>query len=147
MKTSSLITKLKNSENLSFEEIQKFQEWADKKTEIQRLTKIPFFSERDIWWISVGKNIGNEQEGKGKKFLRPVLIIRKFNTQIFYGIPLSSKIKNHNKYYFSFVFKNQEISALISQMKLFDAKRLQDKMGRVSHESFTKIKNSFIELF
>jgi len=73
--------------------------------------------------------------------------VRKFNKNIFYGVPLSSQIKEKNRYYISISFQDKKISALISQMKLIDAKRLHVKMGKLSGSSFTKTKNSIKELF
>ena len=33
------------------------------------------FKERDIFWVSIGQNIGYEQNGKSDIFSRPVLIL------------------------------------------------------------------------
>lgn len=123
-----------------------FDQWNKTKKKISLSSKTPFFNEREIWWISVGENIGDEENGKGQRFLRPILILKKFNSKLFYAIPLSSKIKS-NKYYVSFSFKEQKISAIISQLRIFDGKRLQDKMGKIPNNTFKKLKNSFIELF
>lgn len=38
-----------------------------------------YFYEKDVWWASLGANIGHEEDGKNKKFERPVLILKKFN--------------------------------------------------------------------
>ncbi len=50
----------------------------------------PFFKEREIWWVSIGINIGHEEDGKGEQYSRPVLILKKFNKYTFSGIPLST---------------------------------------------------------
>lgn len=52
------------------------------------------FKEREVWWCSIGMNIGVEIYGKGKKFTRPVLIFRKFNKDSFLGIPFTSQPKD-----------------------------------------------------
>ena len=75
----------------------------------------------------MGINIGNELDGKNEFFNRPVLVLRKFNRFIFYGIPLSSKIKEDNPYYVPIHVKGRTVSAIISQMRLFDSKRLTDR--------------------
>ena len=38
-----------------------------------------------------------------------VLIVRKFNPHIFFGVPLTTKIK-HNPYYFPMRFKERTVS-------------------------------------
>lgn len=42
-----------------------FDGWNIKKKEINsKFHKPPMFKERDIWWISVGINVGFEEDGK-----------------------------------------------------------------------------------
>jgi mRNA-degrading endonuclease toxin of MazEF toxin-antitoxin module len=83
-----------------------------------------------IWWCRLGENVGHEQCGKGDEFLRPVVIIKKFNRNLFYGVPTSSKYKN-NKYYFDLKLKKNNTFALLSQMRAIDARRLKYKMARL----------------
>ena len=42
---------------------------------------------KDIWWVSVGVNVGFEEDGKNDNFVRPVLVLKKFNNDMFLGIP------------------------------------------------------------
>ena len=42
----------------------KFDLWNIKKKEINKKEKEIQFREREIWWISIGVNIGFEQDGK-----------------------------------------------------------------------------------
>lgn len=35
-----------------------------------------YFKERQIWWASIGQNIGVEANGKNKKYERPVIILK-----------------------------------------------------------------------
>ena len=37
----------------------------------------------EIWMCALGKNIGREQNGGGESFSRPMLVIKKFNNEIF----------------------------------------------------------------
>lgn len=72
--------------------------------------------------------------------MRPVIIIKKFNNEIFWCIPLTTKIKT-GKHYHSFSFDEKEIStAIISQLRLIDAKRLQYKVGDINKGDFEEIK-------
>lgn len=48
----------------------------------------------------MGQNIGFEQNGKGDNFVRPVIILKKFNKNMFFGIPLSTQIKDGKFYYY-----------------------------------------------
>lgn len=49
-----------------------------------------FPKEREIWWSSVGVNIGVETDGKHETFERPVLIIRVFNQEMLWVVPVTS---------------------------------------------------------
>ena len=99
--------------------------------------------------MNMGKNIGFEQDGKGENFVRPVVIIKGFNKNMFFGIPLSTKMKE-GKFYYKFRFQKKdelvENIALLSQMRLFSTKRLLNKIGVISKEDFIKMKNEFKSL-
>ena len=102
-----------------------FSDWHRAKTKINNQSEEnkPFFYEREIWWVSVGKNIGFEEDGKNENFIRPVLILRKFNKYTFLGVPLTSS-EIVNKYRIPFSYKDEARSvALISQIRVFDSKR------------------------
>lgn len=55
-----------------------FDGWNTKKKLAHAINKRPFFHEREIWYCALGVNVGFEQDGKGKDFLRPVIGIKKF---------------------------------------------------------------------
>jgi mRNA-degrading endonuclease toxin of MazEF toxin-antitoxin module len=110
--------------------IKKFQQWFLIKENIETLNVGRSFEEGQIWWCRLGENVGHEQCGKGDEFLRPVVIIKKFNRNLFYGVPTSSKYKN-NKYYFDLKLKKNNTFALLSQMRAIDARRLKYKMARL----------------
>jgi mRNA interferase MazF len=106
------------------------------------------FDEREIWYCHLGENIGFEQDGRGELFLRPVVIIKKFNNEIFWGIPLT---RTHKilPFYFSFVphlvsnDSPKESTAILSQVRLTDARRLRRQIGRISEQDFSLLKEKF----
>jgi hypothetical protein len=62
-----------------------FDKWHNKKKKLDK-NKIDynfFYHEREIWWSSIGLNIGVETNGKSDHFERPVLIVKKFNKDMF----------------------------------------------------------------
>jgi mRNA interferase MazF len=123
-----------------------FTYWHTEKTEIQSGKERPFFHEREVWFSTIGANIGFEQDGRGDKFLRPVLILKKFNNEVLWAIPLTTKSKQ-GKYYFSFSLEGVEGStAILSQLRLLDAKRLQYKIGNISTEEFKELKTKLRQL-
>ncbi len=67
--------------------IKDFENWNKLKQKLESRKNIPTFKEREIWWCSIGVNIGCEEDGKNQLFNRPILIIRKFNNNMFLGAP------------------------------------------------------------
>lgn len=127
-------------------DIKIFDKWNEVKKDINS-KKINFqFKQRDIFFMSVGKNIGFEQNGHGDDFKRPVLVFRKFNKYIFQGIPLTSKIKE-DKFHCEFEYKRGTRSfAVLSQLKLFDIRRACYYDGKISHEMFAEVKEKINNL-
>ena len=121
-----------------------FEKWHFEKGKINQSDIRSLFNERELWSCAIGANVGSEQDGKGALFLRPVLIFKKFNDEIFWGIPLTHSPKR-DKYYFS-LRENVHSVAILSQIRLLDAKRLQWRMGRIDTKTFKALKNAFIQL-
>lgn len=128
------------------EYIKNFDNWNKKKKLLDEATvQPPYFKEKEIWWLSIGVNVGFEEDGKDSNFVRPVLVIKKFNRNIFLGIPLSTKIKN-NIYYVKITHQNKNISAMISQIKTFSSKRILNKIGALDNEDFDLVMGKIKEL-
>lgn len=94
----------------------------------------------------MGQNIGFEQNGKGDNFVRPVVVFKKFNKNMFFGIPLSTQIKE-GRFYYYFEFKKgtntSKNIALLSQMKLYSTNRLLNKIGVINKKDFDNMKEKF----
>ncbi|MET0155395.1 MAG: type II toxin-antitoxin system PemK/MazF family toxin [Rickettsiales bacterium] len=120
-----------------------FDGWIVQKKKAHHAHERPMFKEREVWWCGLGANVGDEQDGKGQSFSRPVLVLKKFNRNIFIGIPLSTQLKD-KPYYYKFHFKGIEQSLILSQIRLMDAKRFRDKMGDVPSHEMEKIKERLL---
>lgn len=125
--------------------IKRFLEWIQNKINIDQRPRGKIIHLCEVYWCSLGENIGDEENGKGDTFRRPVLIIKKFNNNIFWGVPMSTKIKN-NRYYVPVLLKNIHQSVMISQLRILDTKRLEQYMGYISREDFKKVRLRLIEL-
>jgi len=123
-----------------------FKKWHEHKRKIENERPRVFFKEREIWLCYLGENVGFEQDGRGEEFLRPIIIIKKFNNEIMWVVPLT-RTEKKNKYYFSFSFGDKETSvAILSQIRLVDAKRLKYKMGDIKTTDFKDLKNKIRQL-
>ena len=120
--------------------MKKFNEWNDLKQHLDTKECKINFKEREIYWGSIGENIGFEQNGKGQDFSRPILVVRKLNNQLFFGVPLSTKLRD-GTYYYNFEFlENQKSSALLVQAKVYDIKRIDRKLGMINKDNFLELK-------
>lgn len=119
--------------------------WHKLKTWIHNDNHRLFFHEREIWFCFLGSNVGFEQDGKGGEFLRPVIVVKKFNNQIFWGIPLTSTLKD-SKYYLVIEFDGRKNSAILSQLRLIDAKRLKYKIGVLPEGQFFELTKKLKDL-
>ena len=123
-----------------------YSEWHNKKELLNNRTDLDkiYFREKEVWWTALGANIGFEQDGKGKEFRRPVLILKKFNKYVILVVPLTTKIKLGNKYYIECNLTTDDLPrmAIISQIRMIDSKRLIDKLGVASEDSFNEIKSA-----
>jgi mRNA-degrading endonuclease toxin of MazEF toxin-antitoxin module len=92
--------------------IKSYAEWHILKTTIQHRTPPPF-REREIWWCHLGLNIKHEADGKGNELRRPVLVLRKFNTNCFIGVPLTTASR---------------LTSKMGQMKTYPFEALREKI-------------------
>lgn len=123
----------------------KFISWIFNKIIIDKTLKSINLKEGTVYWCSLGESIGFEQNGKGEDFRRPVLVFKKFNNNLFWGIPMSSVIK-YNKYCTHVLLKDIERSVLMSQLRVLDTKRLDDFIGYISKIDFIKIQIQIINI-
>lgn len=125
----------------------RFDEWNKEKKSIDGGDGRKFFIKpREIWFTKMGENIGFEENGK-KEFTRPVLVIKKVGN-LFFTVALTTKGKD-NKFYHLFreaAFASEQLenekksSAILSQVRVMDKKRFEEKIGTLSEDEFETIK-------
>jgi len=101
------------------------------------------FHEREIWWCSIGVNIGDEQDGKNELFERPILVIKKFNRKLAWVLPMSAKPKE-GKYYFKLEHDGKIFNVILSQLRLLSVKRFHRFVRKISPNQFSEIKQELI---
>lgn len=126
--------------------MKEYDAWNEQKKRIEDKVLVPNFSEQDIWWASLGLNVGFEEDGKNESFERPVCVLKKFNKDIFFGLPLTSTQKD-GAYYFPHALHDTEGSIILSQGRLMSAKRLRRKLGRMGRGKFKALRKKYTELF
>ena len=115
-----------------------FDKWNEQKKYHNERRGLLTVHKREVWWGAVGLNIGSEQDGKGKGYERPILVLATLSKSTFIGVPLSTKEKKHSMH-FLIVFKETNNYALIDQIKVFDVRRLNRKIGVISQNEFNDV--------
>ncbi len=101
------------------------------------------FHEREIWWCSIGINLGDEQDGKNEFFERPVLILKKFNKKVAWILPMSTKAKE-GVYYHSLNYDGRIFSVILSQLRLVSVKRFRRFLRKISPAQFEMVREKII---
>lgn len=127
---------------------EKFNNWNVRKQEIQfsERTKNIHFKEGEIWWCSVGQNIGSESFGKGEEFRRPILIFRKLSADLCIALPMTSKEKKDGSWFIDITFQNEKSWVLLYQIRTFNKKRFQRKIGELDGKDFSRVKQKLEKL-
>lgn len=128
------------------EALQKFVAWIRIKAKIHILDRSIYFREGEIWWVNLGANVGHEEEGKNDNFERPILVLKKFNEHLLWAVPLTTKTKENNPYYYQYLLNNKEYAAILPQLRILSSKRLIRRIGVFPVENFEKIREEIKKL-
>ncbi len=123
-----------------------FDKWNILKKEIDNNKNIPYFREGQICFISMWINIWFEQNWKNDNFSRPVLIIKKFNKDIFLWVSLTTKKRISNYIFYIGEFKNKKNYAILSQLRLYSSKRLLSHIWWVTKNINDELKEKITKL-
>lgn len=129
---------LKNSE---------YDSWNEKKKilEARKVSDSFYFSDGDIWWCSLGRNIGTESYGKGEGFRRPVLVIKKLSHSSCIVLPLSTQEKK-GTWFVEVPFGNEKRYVLLYQIKMVHVRRFQRNIGLLDREILNHVKEKLADL-
>lgn len=123
-----------------------FMEWIKIKVRVHFSEKEVYPKIREIWWVSLGQNIGVEINGKNENFERPVVVVKVFNKLGVLVAPISSTIKE-DKYCICFTNGEGEENIInMSQIRSISTKRFMRKIGDLGIEDFEKVKWLFKNL-
>lgn len=123
-----------------------FDNWNDLKKNLDQihLEKNFLCHQKEIWWCSLGLNVGIEADGKNDSFERPVLVLKVFNSEMVWILPITS-IAKRSPFYYEFVFKDTDQTVSLTQIKTISTKRLRRKIGIIQDKDFVfileKVKN------
>jgi mRNA interferase MazF len=122
-----------------------FERWNSLKIKLNESRDKVFYAPREIWFCSIGVNVGAETDGKNEKFTRPVLVFKIFSEEMFLGIPITSKLRIGRPYYQFKIGENQN-NAVLTQIRVLSRNRLERKIGTMSEHDFDQLRTQLIRL-
>lgn len=127
--------------------IKNFDWRLDEKKKIHVTDRNFFPKQRQIWYAKLGVNVWHEADWKWE-FTRPVLIL-KIIWSLLRCIPLTSQEKEWYFYYNlqSFVYNNKKSTAMLSQCRIIDRKRLEEMLWYVSEEELQSIQKALKSMY
>jgi len=122
-----------------------FDNWNEikKKTEAE---KPRLYTVREIWWCRFGVNIGTEQDGKGEWYVRPCIILRGFGSDACLVVPLTTSPRKHVLRISLGKINGEKANANLSQIRVVDARRLEEKIGFLDIDIFSKLRKAAKDL-
>jgi len=123
-----------------------FDGWNEVKKRTNQGKNAPYFHEREIWWCSIGINIGTEEDGSGQVFRRPVLVLKKLSGNSCFVVPLTASRRVHPMRIVVGMVGGKSATALLSQVRVLDTKRFGDKVGYLDIKVFEMIRKSIKDM-
>lgn len=128
------------------DQVGRFISWSGRKVDVHFQGRDEFYvSERDVWWASLGENVGSETNGKNFHFERPVIIIKRFSKDMLFVVPTTTKPKE-GSWYHSVEYDGVQTKAILAQARTISAKRLIRKIGHLPPEQLSPLIEAFTNL-
>ena len=137
---------------MSGEYIRDFDSWNKVKKNIDTVERAAFAHPREVWWCSLGLNIGVEADGKNENFERPILVVKVYNKHSMLVLPMTSKAKDDK---FHALVEVEEVNKetgeeftktvfiKLTQARMISNKRLLRKVNVVDKETFSNVVEKF----
>lgn len=114
--------------------------WADQVRQLNdKKDAILFSGPREVWHCYFGVNIGHEQNGDESTFLRPAVIMQQFGRHMLWVVPLSTKTPINSQHHHLFEYKGIQYSALVTQQRSIDSRRLARKLYTLDPANYYQI--------
>ncbi len=124
-----------------------FNQWHTLKQKLDGVAyKAPLVSEGDIWWLSIGENIGSEMNGKSEQFSRPAVILKKLAHNFYLIAPTTTKEKI-GSWYVPIRHKGTVMQVCLHQIRTVDYRRLSSKLGSLDDADRANIRTGFLKLY
>jgi mRNA interferase MazF len=119
-----------------------FDGWNETKKRTDSRRGAPFYHEREVWWCTLGVNVGSEENGSGEEYRRPALILKGLSIETCLIVPLTTSAKDHPLRVAVGLIGGKEARAIRSQMRVIHTKRLVWKIEYLEIDTFEQIRKA-----
>lgn len=122
-----------------------FDTWNGRKKTLDVTKRNLLFKEGEIWWCSIGVNVGEEVYGKGENFRRPVVILKKLSHNSCIVMPTTTRERSGSWFHHLHI-KNKDRWVMMNQMRFISGNRLWVRESSLSYEELSELKKSVAQL-
>ncbi len=121
-----------------------FDGWNKKKQYIETNHRLVYAYPREVWWCSLGINVGAEIDGKNEHFERPVIIMKVYNKETMVVLPVTTKEKK-DAFHFETKMDGRLVWVKLTQTRVISNKRLLRKLDVLDEKQFEALKIAWKE--
>lgn len=114
--------------------------WNSNKKELEGTPIKKYVHPREIWWCSLGVNLGAEIDGKNENFERPVIVMRVYNKETMVILPITTRQKD-DQFHHKIQTTDKTVWVKLTQMRVISSKRLLRKIDILNEASFNTLRN------
>lgn len=119
-----------------------FAAWSRLKERLHNSISRAFAHPREIWWCSLGVNVGAEIDGKHENFERPVIVMRVYNKDTLLVLPITTRPKA-DPFHFEIDTDQKVAWVKLTQMRVISNKRLLRKVDILGEPQFSLLKDAW----
>lgn len=116
-----------------------FDDWHRLKKKLNDHKPCVIPREGEVWFCSIGVNIGFEIDGKHKFYERPILVLKTWGPDSFLGVPMTSKLRESD-YCMIVSVRDVPRGVVISQLRLLDRRRLLRRVGELAMRDLNAVR-------
>ena len=125
--------------------IKDFDAWNKNKKELEDTPIKKYVHPKEIWWCSLGINLGAEIDGKNENFERPIILMRVYNKETMVILQITTKPKD-DQFHHKIRTADKTVWVKLTQMRVISSKRLLRKVDVLDEASFEILRNIWKQL-
>lgn len=119
-----------------------FDGWIVRKKMIHAMPGTAFAHPREIWWCSLGVNVGAEIDGKNNNYERPVIVIKVYNKETLLVLPITS-LQKDDRFHNKINADKKTVWVKLTQHRVISNKRLIRKIDVLGEAEFDILKKTW----